>query len=147
MALWQTLGMGVAGAAASAGLLIGAPHQIDTSVAAPDRHHLAPELVEDSHCGGAPVTTDPPAPAAGGGSPGEAVQTITVTVPRTAIVAVDDLGRIVSASTNTGCAPQVGDDLYYRHPDGGLTQAPTDELAGLRWVGDFTQRGVQHPQP
>ena len=69
-------------------------------------------------------------------------QTITVHVPPTAFVRVDAQGTVTAAATNTGAAPQPGDDVYLFHPDGTITHAPSFDLGAVTWLGDFSQPGV-----
>ncbi len=81
-----------------------------------------------------------------GRSPGGVSQPISVTVPRTAIVRVDDRGQVLAAMTNTGCPPGASDDVWHQHPDGSLVRAPAG-AADRAWVGDFSERGVFVAQP
>ncbi len=69
-------------------------------------------------------------------------QDITLQVPATALVRVDDGGHVLAALTNTGCAPRPGDDLFYVHPNGSIDAATMRALAHHPWVGDFTIAGV-----
>lgn len=73
-------------------------------------------------------------------------QTITVHVPRTALLKVDDDGMVVAAATNTGAAPQSGDDVYLIHPDGTVEPSDTFDLGSVQWVGDFSRPGSFQPQ-
>lgn len=93
-----------------------------------------PAIIEAAHCRGdqAPDLGDDPVD-------GGVTQTVTVSVPRTAIVDVDHAGRVVSAATNTGCRPRPGDDVYVRRPDGTIVPAPPGAFAGMAWRGDFTE--------
>lgn len=95
-----------------------------------------PALVEVPECWGSvmsPATT----------LPGANVETITLTIEPTSLVKVDERGRVLAAETNTGCAPRRGDHVYVVHQDGTLEDAPTFDVALVRWTGDFTQFGYQ----
>lgn len=76
-----------------------------------------------------------------GSSAGVVTQSIAVVVPPTAIVRLDDRGRVVAAMTNTGCPPAASDEVWHQRPDGTLERAP-DGAADHPWTGDFTERGV-----
>lgn len=110
----------------------------------------SPPLVEAPECAAEPAT--PPAdtgaaPAddgSGGGS--VAVQQLVVVVPPTVIVRVDATGRLVSVSTNTGCAPRAADVWWVMQPDGTAARTDATTFARQRWVGDFTQTGVAQTQ-
>jgi hypothetical protein len=93
-------------------------------------------LVEVPECWGAPG----PAASAPAGD-GSAVQTITVTVERTALLKLDAVGTVVAAETNTGCAPRPGDRLFVVQPDGSLREAIGIDVTATAWTGDFTQFG------
>ncbi|MEX2289259.1 MAG: hypothetical protein WD794_02915 [Mycobacteriales bacterium] len=67
-----------------------------------------------------PQPTAPTAGAAGG-----AVAVVTLVVPATTLIEVDDLGRPVSVSTNTGQAPCITDRFLRVGADG--TGTPADE--------------------
>ena len=86
--------------------------------------------------------------AAGGVTGTNAVQqSVVVVVPPTAIVHLDAGGRVVSAMTNTGCAPTARDDLYLRMPGStDLERAMWDTVAQHTWQGDFSLPGVHVPQ-
>jgi len=86
-------------------------------------------------CGGA-TATHPSHDA------GAMVQGIDVRVPRTALLRVDRHRRVIAAATNTGCAPRLGDDVYFVSPTGDLAPAPPSAILGHRWRGDFTVSGV-----
>jgi hypothetical protein len=75
---------------------------------------------------------------------GADVQTVTVTIEATALLKVDERGRVTAAETNTGCAPRPTDHLYFVHPDGNLSEAVGFDVSELRFTGDFTQFGY-HP--
>ncbi len=73
------------------------------------------------------------------------VQTVTVTVQPLAIVHLDGGGRVVAATTNTGCAPRNGDALVVIGPGDRPAPVPPGLKAQL-WVGDFTVPGRLVPQ-
>jgi hypothetical protein len=73
--------------------------------------------------------------------PGANVETITLTIEPTSLLAVDAQGRVTAAETNTGCAPRPGDHLYLVHPDGNLTEATGLDVTRLHFTGDFTLFG------
>ncbi len=115
---------------------------------------LRSEAVADGRgdgCADAPVvpgeaTTGAAAPthqagAAAGSASGTVTQSIAVVVPPTAIVRLDDRGRVVAAMTNTGCPPAASDEVWHQRPDGTLERAP-EGAADHDWTGDFTERGV-----
>jgi hypothetical protein len=76
--------------------------------------------------------------------PGANVETITLTIEATSLLAVDEQGRVTAAETNTGCAPQPGDHVYFVHPDGNLTEAIGFDVSALHFAGDFREFGY-HP--
>lgn len=97
-------------------------------------------LVEREGCGVpfASVVSRPAVPYPVGSETGWH-ETISVVVPPVAVVEFDEAGNVVSAMTNTGCAPR-SSDLFYRRLDSGDL-----ELAGSVdwvWSGDFTVPGV-----
>ena len=67
---------------------------------------------------------------------------VAVSVPATAVVRVDDDGRVITAMTNTGQPPRPDDDLWLMHPDGSIESAPVEQFADHVWIGDFTDAGV-----
>jgi hypothetical protein len=97
-----------------------------------------PTLIEQSSCASAAPSATPV---------GDAGVTLSVSIPAVAIVHVNARGAIVSALTNTGCAPRTGDLLYVVRPDGTLALSTTVHVRRVHWVGDFTQIGVLQPQP
>jgi hypothetical protein len=66
----------------------------------------------------------------GSTSGGAAEQVVSVAVPPTAFLDTDARGKVVSATTNTGCPPRPTDDLWYRAPDGTITEANPSALRG-----------------
>ena len=68
-------------------------------------------------------------------------QGVTVSVPAIAVIRVDDLGRVVSAMTNTGCAPTRREELWLMASDGSMQAATAERFAGHRWTGDFSEAG------
>ena len=100
-------------------------------------HGVTPAaLVEVPECWGAtatPVTT----PDSGDTS----IQTITVTVERTALVKVDATGKVLAAETNTGCAPRPGDRVFVVQANGSLREALGFDSTATVWTGDFTHFG------
>jgi hypothetical protein len=90
----------------------------------------------------------PTAPAVEAPGPGaQATVLLTVMVPPTTRIVVDDLSRPIAVSTNTGQAPCVTDQFLRLAPDG--TPSPADQelsTAVLRvQLGDDWRPGV--PQP
>lgn len=99
-------------------------------------------LTEDPTCG---TATTPPSVSSAPSKPGaEATsQVVTVTVPATVIVRIDRFGRVIAATTNTGCAPRP-DDAYLLHlPDGTYADASAEQFAAVSWRGDFSAPGVE----
>lgn len=132
---------GTVAAVVAASLVVGGWVATSTDGAAPaDDSSRRPALVERSVCAGAragPVH-EPTGPDGVG-------QTITVTVPATATLHLDNRGRVVAAWTNTGCAPRPGDDLFLVHPDGTIEPSPAP-LPTRTWIGDFREAGVPQRQ-
>lgn len=120
-------------------VLAGCGHSVDHPPAA----HDGEPLIEAPACGTAPAA-DATRPIDGERTVGAAV--VTVQIAPTALVRVDDQGRVIAAWTNTGCAPRHADDLYVEHPDGSIRRAGPTAVDGHRWIGDFTQPGVVAPQ-
>jgi hypothetical protein len=100
-----------------------------------------------------PIAPDDPRCADGHGTattapaemppPGAVTQTITVTVPRTAIVSLDADGSVVAAMTNTGCPPREGDEFWVRHAGAAeLEPASWWTFRTHRWQGDFSRPGL-----
>ena len=106
----------------------------------------AASLVEEPHCAAAPIRSTPTAPVAEAEAHGEAEQQLVVVVPPTVILRVDTDGRVVAATTNTGCAPRLNDAWYVIGPDGTAAPAAADAFPQQLWVGDFTQTGVTQAQ-
>jgi len=138
--------IGIAATLAGAGVALAGP--VSTSATAP-APASRPVLVEMPDCDAVVPPPDgtaavaPPAASQGGGMS----QTITVTVPRLAIIRLDASGSVASAMTNTGCAPRTADDIYLVDAAGTfLNEDPAHELPNHVWVGDFTRRGVHQPQ-
>ncbi|MCU1366477.1 MAG: hypothetical protein JWL72_4255 [Ilumatobacteraceae bacterium] len=69
-------------------------------------------------------------------------QSITVTVLATTILRIDAHGHVTAATTNTGCAPRISDDVYVWEIDGSLSLASSKDVVRRAWTGDFTQPGV-----
>jgi hypothetical protein len=72
-------------------------------------------------------------------------QSISVTVPATAMLRLDADGRIEAAWTNTGCPPSSDLDLWLMAADGSITAAPASWVDGVDdvdWLGDFSEPGV-----
>jgi hypothetical protein len=70
-----------------------------------------------------------------------ATQTLTVMVPRTAFLRVDERGRITTATTNTGCSPRPGDHVYVIRADGSIASRTGINLAMFRWTVDGDRPG------
>lgn len=83
----------------------------------------------------------PAAPAGGFG------QTLTVVVPATSILETDEHGRLVAATSNTGCPPRSTDELWLPVDDGSLEPAEATVLRGVHWYVDPADSGryVRHP--
>ena len=103
----------------------------DEPLPAPTEHVVAPALVEAPTCWAASTSTPTT-------YPGPNVETITLTIPATSLLAVDDHGRVTAAETNTGCAPRASDLVYLVHPDGSLSKADHYDVSSLHFSGDFT---------
>ena len=141
MARSTRLGIGIGTAALMGGVLVfGAMAHADSPAAAAAPGSAGTVLVEQPGCS-QPELPAAPTAVAPVNAAGELTQTVTITVPPTALLTVDLDGRIVEATTNTGCAPRATDDLYLVLPDGSVTEA-TDPLPERAWVGDFTAAGV-----
>lgn len=135
MARSTRVGIGIGTAALASGVLVfGAMAHADSPAAA------GAVLIEQPDCSGSDLPAAPTATAPVDAA-GELTQSITITVPPTALLTVDVDGRIVEATTNTGCAPRATDALYLVLPDGSVAEA-TDPLPERAWVGDFTAAGV-----
>ena len=102
---------------------------------------VAAMLIEDQSCVALGVGGPAEAP---GSSTGAGVQSVSVTVPAVVLLRVDGSGRVVAASTNTGCAPRAGDEVYIVQADGSLARTPV--LPTVEWRGDFTAAGVFQAQ-
>jgi hypothetical protein len=68
-------------------------------------------------------------------------QAMTVTVPRTAFLRTDERGRVTTATTNTGCPPRPGDDVWVIRADGSITSRTGINLALFRWTLDDDRPG------
>jgi hypothetical protein len=135
LATW--LGAVATAGASAAAVVLGplAPASAQPSVA------VAAVLIEDPSCAARGVV----GPAEAQSAPtGPGVQAVSVTVPAVVLLRVDGAGRVVAASTNTGCAPRAGDEVYTVQGDGSLTRTPV--LPMIDWRGDFTVIGVFQPQ-
>jgi hypothetical protein len=67
---------------------------------------------------------------------------VAVSVPATAVIQVDDDGRVVAAMTNTGHPPRPDDDLWLMNPDGTMQPASAERFTEQVWIGDFAEPGV-----
>jgi hypothetical protein len=74
----------------------------------------------------------------------DAVQAVSVRVPRVALIRLDRDGRIAAVATNTGCAPRPGDQVYIEQADGSLVRSAT--LPTADWQGDFRSAGEYQAQ-
>jgi hypothetical protein len=75
-------------------------------------------------------------------------QVVALAVPPTAFLNTDARGKVVSATTNTGCPPRATDDLWYRAPDGTITEADPSALRGSpHWcpAPGLADTYVRHP--
>ncbi len=125
-------------AAAVVGVLgVGAVRSADAH-RAEDRDDRRPSSVESTACPNR--TVDAGAPTAGPNT-----QPISVVVPRTVLVHLDRSGRVTRATTNTGCAPRVADDVYVIRANGSVGAAPSSLVAHVRWVQQGTRSGVYVP--
>lgn len=77
---------------------------------------------------------------------GDAVQTVALGVPRTALLDIDPRGKVVSAWTNTGCPPAAGDGLWQRRADGSLTAVAPTALRGITWHAVPGEPGTYTPK-
>ncbi|MCU1395555.1 MAG: hypothetical protein JWM34_3983 [Ilumatobacteraceae bacterium] len=101
-------------------------------------------LVESSDCGSrVGSTTTSTAPPRSGA---DTSQSISVVVPRVAMLHVDASGTVTAAATNTGCAPSPSDEVYVFQADGTLRRTMSVDVSTVRWTGDFTHPGVYQPQ-
>lgn len=75
-----------------------------------------------------------------------ATQTISLVVPRTALIRLDDAGRVLAAWTNTGCAPSALDDVYVVTAAGAVVRSRTLNVSTFVWTGDFRTPGVYQAQ-
>jgi hypothetical protein len=138
--------IGIAATLAGAGVALAGP--VSTSATAPALPAL-PALVEMPDCDAVVPLSDgtAAAPSSAASQGGGMSQSITVTVPRLAIIRLDASGGVASAMTNTGCAPRPVDDVYLVDALGTfVNEDPAHELPNHVWVGDFTRRGVYQPQ-
>lgn len=71
---------------------------------------------------------------------------VTVRVPGIAVLRVNRDGRVTAAMTNTGCAPQAGDEVYVFLPDGTMSECTSIDVGAMVWSGDFSQPGAYQPQ-
>ncbi len=99
-----------------------------------------PAVLRESEGCGLPST---PAVSARTGSDATQHVSISVVVPAVAVVEFDEVGNVVSAMTNTGCAPRSSDLFYRRVGSGDLVSAGPVEWV---WSGDFTVPGIYVPQ-
>ena len=127
------------------------PHSTRSTTAAAARAvRSRPQLVEDPSCGSPRAT--PPSPvvapvvAASGGSSQSGVQTITVTIPATSFLRLDRSGGVVSAATNTRCAPRADDNVCVFYADGTVDKRSDFDVTKVEWRGDFTRIGVYQLQ-
>jgi hypothetical protein len=125
-------------------VLVPAAAAAASGLAATDQPSPRTELIERTTCshgaGSAVAPVEAPVAAASGLS-----QTVSVGLPATVIVEVDASGAVVAATTNTGCAPRPGDDVYVRRAGGELVRG-SQALLERSWVGDFREAGVFQAQ-
>lgn len=98
-------------------------------------------------CHPQPAAPDAGAPAAGTGAGATVV--VTFVVPATTRIDVDDLGRPVAVSTNTGQAPCITDQFTRVAPDGTATPADQELSTAVLSVhlGEDWQPGARQPFP
>lgn len=126
--LWASIAAAtLAGAGHATIAAAGAFDSPSSVVTSSSRSSEPPRLLPAPECAAAAD----PTPLAPPSAPGAIL--ITVTVPAMAFLDLDADGHMVSATTNTGCAPSPSDDLRYRHPDGSIGVAPATVLDGIRW--------------
>ncbi len=138
--------LGIFGGAICGGLLLLGPLESVLAQSAPAAAASRGVLVEQPHCTSPDSAGDvsaQPAPAVASSAAGDS---IAVAVPDTAMLRLDESGRISAALTNTGCAPRPGDETYVEQADGSLQRVATFDFDGHVWVGDFTAIGVFQPQ-
>ena len=73
-------------------------------------------------------------------------QEIAVRVAATALLRVDNTGRVTSAATNSGCPPRQDDDVYIVRPDGSIEAATRVDIDSCEWAGSFAVPGRFEPQ-
>ena len=138
--------IGIFGGAICGGLLLLGPLESVLAQSAPAAVASRGVLIEQPHCASADNTdavSAQPAPVVASSAAGDS---IAVAVPNTAMLQLDDSGRISAALTNTGCAPRPGDETYVEQADGSLQRVASFDFGGHAWVGDFTAIGVFQPQ-
>lgn len=105
---------------------------------AADCHSEPPDIVSwDGSIAGPSAVPGPAVTVPGAGG----AQEVSVTVPRLALLRVDESGHVVAAVTNTGCAPQPSDATYVVTPSGEHVATPGERFAHLRFTGDFREAG------
>ena len=74
--------------------------------------------------------------------------TIAVTVPATTLVRVDRRGRVTAAMSNTGCRPQLSDDIWVLRSGAEEIEPASLSFAravvAQRWPGRWQEPGVWH---
>lgn len=134
LATW--LGAAVA-AGASAALVVLGP----LAASAQPANDVASALIEEPSCNAvgadadAELSSTPAVPGA---------QAVSVIVPAVVLLKLDGAGRVAAVSTNTGCAPRAGDEVYTVQAAGSLVRIPV--LPMVEWRGDFTAIGVFQAQ-
>jgi len=119
---------------------------IGRSATEPITQPAGPSLVERMTCAGDDTPQAAEAPGHTGAQTPAVSQTVSVVVPRVAMIEFGADGRVVAAATNTGCAPRPGDEVYIVLDDGNLVAASDFALDGIEWRGDFTAAGVFQAQ-
>ena len=104
-----------------------------------------PPLVEVPGCNRLPPP--PPVPTAVAPDGSSAAAPITLVIPPTVFVRVDDTGEPVAIMTNTGCAPRPSDRVLIE-VDPFHATAPTPDLVdtvrALTFAGDWRETGGWH---
>jgi hypothetical protein len=77
---------------------------------------------------------------------GMVLQPTSVQLAATDFLRIDKSGKVVSAATNTGCAPRVGDEVFVFRPNGNIDATTKFDVTTCRWTGDFTIAGRFQPQ-
>jgi hypothetical protein len=132
-----------AAAAVAVSALASGVYAADTGTPQPSEPAPVPVLVEDMSCNTSAVPTS----TIGEQSlPSGTAQVVSVNVPASAFIKLDDADGIVAAATNTGCAPRASDDIWLFRTDGTIVPGDASFIQGRTWTGDFTVAGAYQEQ-